>query len=126
MLEQLKKAEEIVKRFNDLPEEQRYYYDKGAGEVMLIKLIDSIRLEHGSPTYFCFKGHVANNERRWWSRFFYDTDSLVTKEEAFKQVKKDTKRLEEKIRKVKAEREALAYQLEDLEEELKNLKGRNR
>lgn len=126
MLEKLKEAEEFVKKFNSLPEEQRYYYDKGVGEVMIIKLIDSIRLEHNEATYYCLKGHVADNEHRWWSRFFYDTDSLVTEEEAMKQAKEDTRRLEKRIEKIKSQREALEYELEALEEELKNMKGHNK
>lgn len=126
MLEKLKEAEEFVKKFNSLPEEQRYYYDKGVGEVMIIKLIDSIRIEHDSSTYYCLKGHVADNENRWWSRFFYDTDSLVTEEEAFKQAKEDTRRLEKRIEKIKDQREALEYEIEALEEELNNMKGHNK
>ena len=97
MLEKLKEAEEFIKKFNSLPEEQRYYYDKGAREVMLIKRIDSIRLEYDLPTDYCLKGHVADNEHRWWSRFFYDLDSLVTEEEAMKQAKEDTTKLEKEI-----------------------------
>ena len=93
---------------------------------MIVKLIDSIRIEHDSSTYYCLKGHVADNEHRWWSRFFYDTDSLVTEEEAFKQAKEDTKRLEKRIEKIKSQREALEYELEALEEELKNMKGHNK
>lgn len=126
MLEMLKKAEEIVKKFNSLPDEQRYYYDKSNGEVMIVKMIESIRLEHDSPTYCCLKGHVANNEHRWWSRYFYGLDSLVTKEEAMKQAKENTIKIEKRIKKIESEREALDYELNELKEELKKLKGRNK
>lgn len=126
MLEKLKEAEEFIKKFNSLPEEQRYYYDKGAREVMIVKLIDSIRIEYDSPTYYCLKGHVADNEHRWWSRFFYDLDSLVTEEDAFKKAKEDTTRLEKEIERIKDKKEALEYELEALEEELKNMKGLNK
>ena len=126
MLEKLKEAEEFIKKFNSLPEEQRYYYDKGAREVMIVKLIDSIRIEHDSLVYYCLKGHVADNEHRWWSRFFYDLDSLVTEEDAFKKAKEDTTKLEKEIERIKDKKEALEYELEALEEELKNMKGHNK
>lgn len=126
MLEQLKKAEELVKKFNSLPEEQRYIYDKGVGEVILIKMLDSIRLEHDSSNLYCFKGHVASNKNRWWSSYFYSTDLFVTKEEAYKHLIGDGRELEKKIEEIKNKKTGLEHQLEDLEEELRKLKGRNK
>lgn len=114
----LKKAEEMVKKFNSLPEEQRYYYDPFDKLVIHITKLDQIRLE--PPIYYKFKGHEINNENRWWWSFLENTFEFVTKEEAIARSEKDKARQKREIKKLENEITYLQNKLKDLKEECNN------
>lgn len=84
MLELLKKAEEIVKKFNNLPEEQRHYYDVNDKAVIKVTLIDDIRCstQGNSRTMdIKYKGYDVSQPVRAWYGWFTKPIQLVTEEE---------------------------------------------
>ena len=115
MLEMLKKAEEGVNKFNNLPEEQRYYYDPEDKFVIHVTGLDQIRLEHS--VYYKFKGHDIDDKNHWWFNFFYNTFEFVTKEEAIKQAEQDKSKMKKEIAKLKRLVESTQRDIQKLEEE---------
>lgn len=115
MLELLKKAEEGVKNFNNLPEEQRYYYDPGDKFAIHVTGLERVDIDH--TVRYKFKGHEIGNKYHWWFNYFYDTFEFVTKEEAFKRAEKDKANQKREIEKLEYEIEHLQQKLTDLKEE---------
>lgn len=120
MLEQLKKAEEGLNNFNNIPEEQRYYYDPDDKFVIHVTKLDQIRLEDTTVCYK-FKGYEYRNKNRWWFNFFYDSFEFVTKEEAIERAKKDKARQKREIKEIENEISHLQNKLTDLKEEIENV-----
>lgn len=89
MLEMLKKAEEIVNNFNNLPDEQRYYYDANDKAVIKVTLIDDFRCStqcNDRTMNIKYKGYDASKPERAWYGWFTKPLTLVTFDEASKGV----------------------------------------
>ena len=87
MLEMLKKAEEIVNNFNNLPDEQRYYYDVNDKAVVKVTLIDDFRCStqcNDRTMDIKYKGYDASQPGRAWYGWFTKPITLVTLDEASK------------------------------------------
>lgn len=118
MLERLKEAERVVKNFNNTPDECRYCYNKAFKTLIHVTRIVSIILRKNG-TVFYVTGNVVGKKDCIDSFTLNNDIKLVTLDEAMKEQSEYENNLSARYYKLKSE-------LKDLEEELEEMKGRNK
>jgi hypothetical protein len=113
MLELIKETERVVKKFNNTPNECRYYYCKTFKTLLHIEKITYISIKENGIGFY-MKCYVVGKEDCIDSLVLNNDIKLVTLDEAMKEQSEYENSLSAKYYKLKSE-------LKDLEEELKEL-----
>ncbi len=113
MLERLKETERIVKKFNNTPNECRYYYCKTFKIIFYVTKIASITMRKNGIAFY-MECYVVGKEDCIDSLVLSNDIKLVTLDEATKEKSEHENSLSERYYKLKSE-------LKQLEEELKEL-----